>query len=102
MCAIFLMSACHDTETYADQKDRERAAINKFITDQGIKVISESDFKIDTITDVSKKEFVSLRSPIPWALSRLRSSAVPSCLLIPPLPFPQDGSSHCRILMWEG
>ena len=51
MCAIFLMSACHDTETYADQKDRERAAINKFITDQGIK-------EIDTITDVSKKEFV--------------------------------------------
>ncbi|MBQ6227301.1 MAG: DUF4827 domain-containing protein [Prevotella sp.] len=58
VCASFLMSACHDTETYADQKDRERAAINKFIADQGIKVISESDFKRDTLTDVSKKEFV--------------------------------------------
>lgn len=58
ICAILLMSACHDTETYADQKDRERAAISKFIAAQGIKVISESEFKRDTITDVSKREFV--------------------------------------------
>ena len=56
--ALVLLASCHDTETYADQKKRERAAIKAFIEAQGIKVISEQDFKQDTITDVSKKEFV--------------------------------------------
>lgn len=56
--AVILLTACHDTETYADQKNKERTAIKKFIEDQGIKVISETEFKRDTLTDVSKKEFV--------------------------------------------
>ena len=61
LCAIVLvtlLAACHDTETYADQKKRERTAIKAFIQEQGINVISESEFKRDTITDSSKKEFV--------------------------------------------
>ena len=58
ICALLMITACHDTETYADQKDRERTAISQFIAKQGIKVISEEEFKRDTITDVSKKEFV--------------------------------------------
>ena len=58
LCAILMVTACHDTETYADQKKRERTAISKFIADNGIKIISESEFKRDTITDVSKNEFV--------------------------------------------
>ena len=58
ICSLLLMSACNNSETYADQKDRERAAISKFIAEQGIKVISESEFKRDSVTDVSKKEFV--------------------------------------------
>ena len=57
-CAILMVTACHDTETYADQKDRERTAISKFIAERGIRVISESEFKRDTITDVSRNEFV--------------------------------------------
>ena len=57
-CAILMVTACHDTETYADQKDRERTAISKFIAERGIRVISESEFKRDSITDVSKNEFV--------------------------------------------
>lgn len=57
-CAILMATACHDTETYADQKDRERTAISKFIAERGIRVISESEFKRDTITDVSRNEFV--------------------------------------------
>ena len=56
--AMLSLAACHDTETYADQKKKERAAIRAFIEKEGIKVISEQDFKQDTITDVSKKEFV--------------------------------------------
>lgn len=57
LAALFL-TACRDTETYADQKNKERAAIKSFLETQGIKVISETDFKRDTLTDVSKKEFV--------------------------------------------
>ena len=30
---VSLFSACHDQQTYADQKNRERAAINKYLTD---------------------------------------------------------------------
>ncbi|MBP5386719.1 MAG: DUF4827 domain-containing protein [Prevotella sp.] len=56
--AALFLTACRDTETYADQKNKERAAIKSFLEKQGIKVISESDFKRDTLTDVSKKEFV--------------------------------------------
>ena len=55
---LFMLAACHDTETYADQKKKERAAIRSFIEKQGIKVISEAEFKADSTTDVSKKEFV--------------------------------------------
>ena len=57
-CAILMATACHDTETYADQKDRERTAISKFIAERGIRVITESEFKRDTLTDVSRNEFV--------------------------------------------
>ena len=58
LAALLMLVACNDSETYADQKDKERDAINKFIKAQGINVISESEFNRDTITDVSKKEFV--------------------------------------------
>lgn len=60
-CAVAIcmaMVACHDTETYADQKKKERTAIKAFLNEQGINVISETEFKRDTITDVDKKEFV--------------------------------------------
>ena len=60
--AALLLAACHDTETYADQKNKERTAIRNFIEAKGIKVKSEADFKTDTITDVSKKEFVLLEN----------------------------------------
>jgi len=57
--ALFSAVSCDDTETYAEQKDKERAAINKFINDSSINVISEEQFKAqDCTTDVSKNEFV--------------------------------------------
>ena len=60
---LLLMSSCHDHETYADQKKRERTAINKFIADSAIKVISESTFHLqNNTTDVSKNEFVLFES----------------------------------------
>ena len=56
-------SACSDTETYADQKKKERSAINRYIANQKIKVISEEQFFAqDTTTDVSKNEYVLFES----------------------------------------
>ena len=56
-------AACSDTETYADQKKKERSAINRYIANQKIKVISEEQFFAqDTTTDVSKNEYVLFES----------------------------------------
>ena len=38
-------TSCNNYETYADKKEAERDAINKFIAREGIQVISESQFK---------------------------------------------------------
>lgn len=61
VAVVTAISSCDDSETYADQKKRERSAINKYITEQGIKVLTETEFKAkDCITDTSKNEFVYL------------------------------------------
>ena len=54
-----MFASCHDKETYADQKKRERTAIAKFLTDSTIKVITESEFEVNgRTTDVTKNEYV--------------------------------------------
>ena len=54
-----LLTACNHHETYADQKKKERSAINQFLADSKISVISESTFKQNgCVTDVSKNEYV--------------------------------------------
>lgn len=59
LLSLLSIASCNDTETYAEQKDKERAAINKFINDSSITVISEAQFKEqDSTTDLSKNEFV--------------------------------------------
>lgn len=61
--ALVSATSCDDSETYADQKDKERAAINKFLRDSSINVITEAQFREqDSTTDVSKKQFVLLQS----------------------------------------
>ena len=60
---LFLMVACNDYETYGDQKEKERNAINKFIADSAIVVITEADFHAKgDVTDVSKNEFVYMNN----------------------------------------
>jgi hypothetical protein len=50
-------------ETYAEQIKKENNAINKFIKDKGIKVISETEFaQKDSTTDVSQNEYVLIKS----------------------------------------
>ena len=39
--AALAFASCSDTETYADMKNKERSAINRYITNQNIKVIKE-------------------------------------------------------------
>ena len=59
LAGVILFASCNDTETYAEQKERERNAINAFIVKKGINVISEEEFvKKDSTTDVSRNEFV--------------------------------------------
>ena len=50
--------SCDDVETYAEMKEKEKAHIDDFIAEQGIKVITKEEFEKDTITDVEEKEFV--------------------------------------------
>lgn len=57
--SVLAFSSCHDSESYADQKNKERKAINQFIADQNIVSISEEDFEANGfVTDVSKNEYV--------------------------------------------
>lgn len=53
-----LWCSCDDVETYAEMKEKEKAHIEDFINEQGIKVITKAEFEKDTITDVEKNEFV--------------------------------------------
>lgn len=61
--AVVTLTACHDTETYKEKRDKEIAAINSYIAEKGVKVISEATFFAqDSTTDVSKNEFVLFES----------------------------------------
>ena len=60
---IVALASCSNSETYADQKKKERTAINKLIADSTINVISESTFNAqDSTTDVSKNQYVLFES----------------------------------------
>lgn len=56
-------SSCSDSETYADQKKRERSAINRYIAENNINVLSEAEFNSQNqTTDTAKHEFVYLNN----------------------------------------
>lgn len=57
-CTICL-TACDKYETYADMKAKEQDAIQRFITAQGIQVISETTFNAQgQTTDLASNQFV--------------------------------------------
>ena len=59
LCALMMLTACDDTETYTEKRERENAAISAYIATNNIKTISESEFESAGYqTDVSKNEFV--------------------------------------------
>ena len=57
------MTGCNDDETYADQKEKEKKAISRFLEDNPfggkINVISEEQFYAqDSLTDIARNEYV--------------------------------------------
>lgn len=63
MLAFCFLASCRDNKTYADQKEAERSAINKFITDSAVRVISEEIFaRQGYTTNVQRNEFVLISS----------------------------------------
>ena len=59
LLAIVALASCSDSETYADMKKKERSAINRYIANQKIKVISEDVFNAQNqTTNVDKNEWV--------------------------------------------
>lgn len=60
---IYFLSSCREYQTYADQKEAERSAINKYIADSAVNVISETTFAAQGYTTNNKRnEFVLLGS----------------------------------------
>lgn len=56
-------TSCDDTETYAEQKDRENLAIMSYIATHGIEVINEAlFFAQDSTTDLSRNQYVLFNS----------------------------------------
>ena len=56
-----LFVACDDTVTYSEMKEKERDAVNNFVKEKGIKIISYAEFVAnDSTTDVAKNEFVEI------------------------------------------
>lgn len=59
LLAIVALASCSDSETYADMKKKERSAINRYIANQKINVISEDVFNAQNqTTNVDKNEWV--------------------------------------------
>ena len=63
LVGLVAFASCRDSETYADKKKRERAAINRYLIDKKVNVISEEKFlSQDTTTDLAKNQFVLFSS----------------------------------------
>ena len=61
LLSLLALASCSDSETYADQKKKERSAIAQYIAKNNIKVISETVFaQQGYTTDVAQNEYVQL------------------------------------------
>ncbi len=59
LCGMTMFFSCDNGETYADMKEREKNAINRFIKDHDIKVITQEQFLAqDSTTNLEENEFV--------------------------------------------
>ena len=61
--ALVVVASCDDTETYAEQRDRENSAIQRFIRDSSITVINESQFREQgNTTNLENNEYVLMQN----------------------------------------
>lgn len=75
---LVLFTACDDEVSYSDMKEKERDAVNAFIKDEGINIISYKKFEENGfVTDVDNNEYVLIndcymqivRNPAPEKVS---------------------------------
>ena len=59
-----LFQACDNSKTYAEMLEDEKNAVNKIIKDSAINVISLEEFERDTITDLSRNEYVAFSNGV--------------------------------------
>ena len=59
-----LFQACDNSKTYAEMLEDEKNAVNKFIKVSAINVISLEEFERDTITDLSRNEYVAFSNGV--------------------------------------
>lgn len=61
LAAGSIFQACDDSKTYAEMLEDEKNAVNRFISDNGIRIISQEEFeRNDTVTSLDRNEYVSL------------------------------------------
>ena len=61
LLAMIVLASCENYETYGDKKAKERDAIEEYISKEGIRVISEEQFKTQgETTNVADNEYVKL------------------------------------------
>ncbi len=60
---VAFVASCSDTESYADKRKKEDAAIEAYIANNNVQVISESTFEAQNYTtDLDRNEFVLFNS----------------------------------------
>lgn len=62
MALGYLFQACDNSKTYAEMLDDEKDAVNRFIRQNGIKIISKEEFEKDTIT--AENEYVAFSNGV--------------------------------------
>ena len=60
LAAVMLTIACNDYETYGEMKERERDAIERFISDSSFVIIGEDQFHSQGDSTIGSKQFVQL------------------------------------------
>ena len=60
LALVLLTLACNDYETYSEMKERERDAIEQFISDSSFVIIGEDQFHAQGDSTIGNKQFVQL------------------------------------------
>ncbi len=59
-----VFQSCDNSKTYAEMLEDERDAVNAYIKEHGINVISVDEFERDTVTDLSTNQYVGFSNGV--------------------------------------